>query len=378
MTMGERRGLWHFETVSMCKHSPPPTPTPPPAGLHFHLDGHGVPWGVGLVTTWAKRRGGCAAAPPRKQRDAVRLWNATAAAFAMSPAVLRAAGVEGGFRQVLEAAGKFLIRIGMPLQHDGHNLLKRLAAAMAKRGNVKVGAKRRRAANGGACGDGAIVSYAEFVRHTATQFAVLYHAAQLFPDALLPQDVSEEAVALDCERGTDAFLDLMERQAAAGGSYLHPSLGVLAPSQVALLCLLLSTYRRLADEAAKKRRAAGLEEHDPAAAYLQSLCDDRISLVPDRCLAAYTAALEDMHSLPPSCPPSFLLEQDLAQLIHHGLVAPASSRAAARVSAAGVRLRIDRVTVLQYLRAQRELQSAAALPPEVVNLLNLDEDISLL
>eukprot|EP01061_Rhynchopus_euleeides_P029910 TRINITY_DN4954_c4_g1_i1.p1 TRINITY_DN4954_c4_g1~~TRINITY_DN4954_c4_g1_i1.p1 ORF type:complete len:805 (+),score=214.45 TRINITY_DN4954_c4_g1_i1:215-2416(+) len=326
---------------------------------------------------YAARKAGVSVLGGGRRQLAIDSWNAIVRGLASSPLFLERLKSQGDFTMCAQMLCTWLMRIGLALSRRGTNAL---TAAWAQSIQSEV-------AEGGC----------EAIANAVTgRLAFHFHTTMLYRHLSVPASVSKEALCINhVAQGvvTHDFLDRiyadLQRQGACYTAP-HVDFSSASTSQVLLLCLLVKGCQALHEQELKRARKAGLLlEATDANGNTDTINTDVSMLVGELSMEVMPKTLLDdyidicshlvaTHAVQRYDWPS-IMNSDLQALLDMGMISLANARARPRtVSDARVHLLVDRVNLVEYLRAHRDAGSASSHPNRLFSVLNLDEDVSLI
>ena len=353
-------------------------------GLWFTKQG-GYVVGVGLVTAkspqscalhaarTARMEGLCSR---RTQHSAVRLWNSMVHKLCTAPLFLERLQSLGDFQVAAQQLAAWAIRLGKPLTDRGTNFLQ--AALPSIMAEVRQG------------GDWATV--------TARRLAFHFYTTALYRNSAVPTNTNLAALQINCvSEGvkTSEFLDTLHtdlQQQGATYAAGHVDFSSISNSQMLILCLLVRRCQAAHAQEMKRAKKTGLildgvneggQEVVIDAATL-AISELHMEVVPNTVLDDFITYFSRM--MGPGAPSGrynwpYVLEGDLCALLEQNMIAVSGTnirRGTQTMSDAKVTLSVDRVNLVEYLRAQREAARESIRPSQLFAVLNLDQDTSLL
>ena len=244
----------------------------------------------------------------------------------------------------------------------------------------------------------------EVAQMFASHLAFHYHATSLYGFAAVPSHVNRHAIAIDYKAKPAVAAEFMEQVNEEVGRercFIVPQeFNVLSNSQLMLLCLLLKhtghVYLAEVERAKKssdvfvseyvaqelvKDQIGGVKAMDDMGLYTDPLS---VEVVPRMVFDAYVATFSKMLGGGRVRQQEFnwpaIMESDLSSLYEAELVvSPSTVRQRSRtLSDTKLRVNVDTIRVVKYLRAQRAAASLAVRPDVLFTVLPLDKDYSLL
>eukprot|EP01064_Diplonema_japonicum_P001911 TRINITY_DN11260_c0_g5_i1.p1 TRINITY_DN11260_c0_g5~~TRINITY_DN11260_c0_g5_i1.p1 ORF type:complete len:649 (+),score=64.62 TRINITY_DN11260_c0_g5_i1:47-1993(+) len=293
--------------------------------------------GMGLLATGVKQL--------KASQLAVKSWNAVVSMIAGSPLLLKPMYVTGSFNEI----GVMLkIWIGRLLSNR-NDLLTPLASHIDGLTNAR-----------------------EIAQEIAPKLAFHFYATSRFEK--VPREFSIKcADTPPDDLYADEVLAEGDELLAFEGCYSARELSNLTNLDLMLLCHLFKLHGRLQEAELKRNAATALthESGDVGAA---------IELLPCQVIDSYRTSLLNMTgskgaSVMYDIPYHF--ENGLAVLLSKGLIRRGATRIAQKITDSKVHLNVDKVSLLHYLRAQRDAGSKSCRPHETFVIMTLDQDISL-
>eukprot|EP01059_Diplonema_ambulator_P003795 TRINITY_DN1349_c2_g1_i10.p1 TRINITY_DN1349_c2_g1~~TRINITY_DN1349_c2_g1_i10.p1 ORF type:complete len:637 (+),score=80.45 TRINITY_DN1349_c2_g1_i10:28-1911(+) len=300
-------------------------------GIWYATTPEGGLSGVGLLVT------GRTAIPISE--TASRSWNLTVNMLARSPLVVKELHTYGSFTEVKRRLEKWLSL----LMSSRVDLLKQLSCAIEGLDNPQ-----------------------DIAEYMAPRLAFHFYVTHRF--RRVPAELSMKCI---CMAADDVYADEVLAEADQllefEGSCVAPELSNLTNVELALLCVLFKLY--------EKTLAAELKRDTVTPTDYKSL-----EIHPSHALDDFKAALAVL--LPATTPNlaysmPFYFDDSLQSLLTRRLITRAA-RNTQKLTESKIHLNVDKISLIHYLRAQRDAGSASSRNDDIFVLLNLDADISLI